>query len=42
MVFITLLNKNSLYNTGDELHKFMKVIVIYNFQKNCSKEMKLF
>ena len=31
MVFITLLNKNLLYNTGDDLHKFMKVIVIYNF-----------
>ena len=42
MVFITLPHKNSLYNTGDDLHKFMKVIVIYNFQKNCSKGMKLF
>ena len=41
-LFLTLFNKNQLYNTADDLEKFMKVIVIHNFHKNYSKEMKLF
>ena len=37
----TFLNKHRVGNTGDDVEKFMKIILIHKYQKNYSTGMKL-